>query len=101
MADAPHGVTDPELRERLNRIQQQLSTGLEGVDPHHKLAGRPATYRVIAGRTFEIVFRDVTSITEAEMLGLKRVIGEECYCSVEPQTAETVSVRVVVPLKAR
>ena len=41
VADAPHGVTDPELRERLNRIQQQLSTGLEGVDPHHKLAGPP------------------------------------------------------------
>ena len=101
MTDAPHGVTDPELRERLNRIQQQLSTGLERVDPHHKLAGRPATYRVIAGRTFEIVFRDVTGITEAEVLGLKRVIGEDCYCSVEPQTAETLTVRVVVPLKAQ
>jgi len=101
MADAPHGVTDPELREQLNRIQQQLSTGLERVDPHHKLAGRPATYRVIAGRTFEIVFRDVTGITEAEVLGLKRVIGEDCYCSVEPQTAETLTVRVVVPLKAQ
>ncbi len=100
MADAPHGVTDPELRERLNRIQQQLSTGLESVDPHHRLAGRPMTYRVIAGRTFEIVFRDVTSITEAEILGLKRVIGDECYCSVQPQTAETLTVRVVVPLKA-
>ncbi len=100
MTDDPKGVTDPALRERVNRIQRQLTDGLAAVDPHHKLAGRPVTYRVASGRTLEIVFKDVMGVTESEFLGLKRLIGEDCYCSVLPQTAETLTVRIVVPLTA-
>jgi len=94
----PGSVTDPVLRQRLTDIQQRLARGLEQVDPHHRLRGHPMQYKVIAGQTFEIVFRDVPSIDEAEVLGVKRLIGEHCYCTVMPQTAETLTVRFVVPL---
>jgi hypothetical protein len=94
----PGSVTDPVLRQRLTDIQQRLARGLEQVDPHHRLRGHPMQYQVIAGQTFEIVFRDVPSIDEAEVLGVKRLIGEHSYCTVMPQTAETLTVRFVVPL---
>jgi hypothetical protein len=94
----PHTVTDPVLRERLSLIQRRLNDGLARVDPHHRLAGRPVTYQVIAGRTFEIVYRDVARIDEAELAGVRRLIGEQCSCSVTPQTSETITVRFVVPL---
>ncbi len=95
----PHTVTDPALRERLSEIQRRLSDGLAKVDPHHRLRGRPTSYQVISGETFEIVYRDVSRIDEAEVLGVKKLIGEQCFCSVTPQTAETVTVRFVVPLR--
>ncbi|NIM48863.1 MAG: hypothetical protein GTN62_03650 [Gemmatimonadales bacterium] len=101
MSDVPDTVTDPDMRARLSRIQQALADHLESVDPHHRLAGRPVSYHVIAGQTFEIVYRDVPSIDESEVLGVKRLIGEECFCRVSPQTAETLTVRFVVPLGGR
>lgn len=94
----PHDVTDPILRDRLTKIQHRLERGLADVDPHHRLLGRPVQYHVIAGQTFEIVYRDVTRIDEAEIQGIKRLIGEQCYWSVAPQGRETVTVRFVVPL---
>jgi hypothetical protein len=94
----PESVTDPVLRRRLTDIQQRLTQGLEQVDPHHRLRGHPIHYRVIAGQTFEIIFRDVPSIDEAELAGVKRLIGERCYGTVMPQTAETLTIRLVVPL---
>jgi hypothetical protein len=94
----PDSVTDPILRQRLSTVQQRLTRGLEQIDPHHRLRGHPIQYKVIAGQTFEIVFRDVPSIDEAELAGVKRLIGERCYCTVMPQTAETLTVRFVVPL---
>ncbi len=101
MAHVPDAVTDPHLRAHLAEIQERLRTGLEGVDPHHRLVGRPVSFRIISGQAFEILYRDVPSIDEAEVLGVKRLLGEECFCSVSPQTAETLSVRFVVPLKGR
>lgn len=101
MPDTPETVTDPVLRARLEQIRARLLTGLESVDPHHRLAGRPVNYHIISGQTFEIVYRDVPSIDEAEVLGVKRLIGEHCFCRVSPQTAETLTVRFVVPLKGR
>jgi hypothetical protein len=97
----PDAVTDPALRERLTDLCERLAHGLDQVDPHHRLSGRPVSYRVIAGQTFEITYRDVPRIDESEVLGVKRLIGEECYCSVTPQTAETLTVRFVVPLRER
>ena len=58
-------------------------------------------YNLIAGQTIEIVYRDVPSIDESEVLGIKRLIGEECFCRVTPQTSETIVVRFVVPLKSQ
>ncbi len=101
MAHVPDAVTDPHLRARLAEIQERLRTGLEGVDPHHRLAGRPVSFRVISGQAFEILYKDVPSIDEAAVLGVKRLIGEECFCNVSPQTAETLSVRFVVAPKRR
>ncbi len=71
------------------------------MDPHHRLVGRPVSFRIISGQAFEILYRDVPSIVEAEVLGVKRLLGEECFCSVSPQTAETLSVRFVVAPKRR
>ncbi len=98
MPDVPETVTDPALRERLIEIQDRLARQLAAVDPHRRLYGRPVTYQIIAGQTFEIVYRDVPRIDEAEVLAVKRLVGEECFCCVTPQTAETLTVRFVVPL---
>ncbi len=96
----PHAVTDPVLRDRLALIQQRLADGLPRVDPHHRLVGRPVAYQIIAGQTLEVTYRDVPHIDEAELLGVKRLIGEQCVCSITPQTAETLTVRFVVPLRS-
>lgn len=97
MTDA--APTQPALGERLAEIQHRLADGLGKIDPHHRLLGRPVSYRVIDGQTCEITYRDVPGIAEAEVLGVKRLIGAECFCTVQPQTAETITVRFVVPLK--
>ncbi len=85
--------------ERITAIQQRLAEGLTKIDPHHRLLGRPLSYRVIDGRALEITYRDVAGIAEAEVLGVKRILGRDCYCTVAPQTAESVTVRFVVPLE--
>ncbi len=92
-------MTDPEVRARIARIQLRLADGLEATDPHHRLAGHPVSYNVIAGQTLELVYDEVQGINESEIQGLKRLVGEECFISVAPQTAETLRVRVVVRLK--
>ena len=97
----PNTVTDPLLRERLSEIQRSLADGLSRIDPHHRLQGRPVSFQVIAGQTLEIVYRDVPRIEEAELHGLARVVGEQCVFSILPQTAETLTVRFVVPLRPR
>jgi hypothetical protein len=93
-------VIDPVSRAALDRIQDSLESGLASVAPHHRLVGRPVRYRVISGRTCEITFRDVPGIDEAELSAMKHFLGEECFGSVSPQTAETLTVRLVMPLKA-
>jgi len=45
-----------------------------------------------------VVYRDVPRIEESEVQGVKRLLGPGCYCIVEPQTAETLTVRFVVPI---
>lgn len=88
-----------ERRALAATIQHRLSEGLVKIDPHHRLLGRPVAYHVIDGATLEITYRDVPGIADAEVLGVKRLIGIECFCTVAPQTAETVIVRFVVSLK--
>lgn len=86
-------------RAQATEVQHRLAGGLAKIDPHHRLLGRPVSYRVIDGSMLEITYRDVPGIAETEVLGVKRIIGRECFCTVAPQTAETVTVRFVVPLK--
>jgi hypothetical protein len=90
MLQSPDAVTD---------LQRRLTEGLAKIDPHHRLLGRPVTYRVIDGRALEVTYRDVAGIADAEVLGVKRIIGQDCSCSVSPQTAERLTVRFVIPLK--
>jgi hypothetical protein len=92
------GILVPKSAEA-TAIQHRLTAGLRTIDPHHRLLGRPVAYRVIDGTMLEITYRDVPGIADAEVQGVKRLIGTECFCSVAPQTAETVIVRFVVPLK--
>jgi len=80
-------------------LQRRLAEGLAKIDPHHRLLGRPMTYRLIDGQTLEITFRDVSGIAETEVQGVKQLLGQECYCSVSPQSAERLTVRFVVALK--
>lgn len=85
--------------ELISDLQRKLADGLAKIDPHHRLLGRPVSYRVIDGRTLEITYRDVAGIADAEVIGVKRVIGQECSCSISPQNAERIIVRFVVQLK--
>ena len=89
----------PSAAEAITDLQRRLADGLARIDPHHRLLGRPVTYRVIDGRTLEVTYRDVAGIADAEVLGVKRLIGQDCSCSISPQTAEQIIVRFVVPLK--
>jgi hypothetical protein len=82
-------------------LQRRLADGLAKIDPHHRLLGRPVSYRVIDGQTLEITYRDVAGIAEAEVLGVKRLIGQDSFCTVSPQTSERLIVRFVVPLTLR
>jgi hypothetical protein len=85
--------------DAITELQRRLADGLAKIDPHHRLLGRPVSYRVIDGQMLEITYRDVAAIADAEVNGVKRIIGRDCSCSVSPQTAEQISVRFVVPLK--
>jgi len=87
--------------EAINDLQRRLADGLAKIDPHHRLLGRPVSYRVIDGQTLEITYRDVAGIAEAEVLGVKRLIGQDSFCTVSPQTSERLIVRFVVPLTLR
>ncbi len=86
------------MSEPINELQRRLAEGLARIDPHHRLLGRPVSYRVIDAQTLEITYRDVAGIAEAEVLGVKRLIGRDCFCTVSPQTAESLTVRFVVPI---
>ncbi len=85
--------------QEIDHIQRCLADGLAKIDPHHRLIGRPVHYRVIDGTSLEITYRDVPGIAEAEVLGVKRLLPHDSFCSVSPQTAECVTVRFVVSLK--
>lgn len=85
--------------DAIGDLQRKLADGLAKIDPHHRLLGRPVSYRVIDGRALEITYRDVAGIADAEVLGVKRIIGRDCSCSVSPQTAEQLTVRFVIPLQ--
>ena len=85
--------------DAITELQRKLADGLARIDPHHRLLGRPVSYRVIDGQMLEITYRDLAGIADAEVNGVKRIIGRDCSCSVSPQTAEQISVRFVVSLK--
>ena len=85
--------------DAITELQRRLADGLAKIDPHHRLLGRPVSYRVIDGQMLEITYRDVAGIADAEVNGVKRIVGRDCSCSVSPQTAEQISVRFVVSLK--
>ena len=89
----------PSSTDIASELQRRLADGLAAIDPHHRLLGRPVSYRVIAGQMLEVTYRDVAGIADAELQGVKRLIGRDCSCTVSPQTAECVTVRFVVPLK--
>ena len=87
------------VSDALAAMRRRLDEGLAQADPHHRLRDRPVTFRTLGGRTLEVVYRDVPRIEESEVMGVKRLLGPGCYCIVEPQTAETLRVRFVVPVE--
>lgn len=95
----PGGVKDRAAQARLSTIKETLETGLTRVDPYRRLQGRPRRYQLTAGHALEITFRDVPSIGEAEVIGVKRLLGGKTFCTVSPQSRERLIVRFVVPLE--
>ena len=95
----PGSVKVLAAQQRVAAIKASLATGLEKVDPYHRLHGRPVRYQLTAGQTLEIAFRDVPSIGEAEVNAVKRLLGGRSFCSVSPQSRERLIVRFVVPLE--
>lgn len=96
MADRP---MSPDIVDMVAAVRARLEEGLPLADPHHRLRGRPVTLRTLGGPTLEIVYRDVPRIEESEVVAMKRLLGPHAHCTVEPQTAETLTVRFVVPLE--
>ena len=92
-------VTDPVTVRQIATIKERLESGLSKADPNQRLTGQPVRYRVIDGHTLEIAYKEVARIDEIDVLAVKKVIGEDCCCSVSPLTAETLTVRFVVALK--
>ncbi len=95
----PGSLKDRATQERLTAIKQSLAAGLHKVDPFRRLRDRPVRYQLTAGQTLEITFRDVPSIGEAEVLGVKKLLGGKSFCTVSPQSRERLVVRFVVPLE--
>ncbi len=95
----PGSVRDRATQERLTTIKQSLAAGLEKVDPYRRLRDRPVRYQLTAGQALEITFRDVPSIGEAEVNGVKKLLGGKSFCTVSPQSRERLTVRFVVPLE--
>jgi len=94
----PGSLKGRATQERLTAIKETLAAGLAKVDPFRRLRDRPVRYQLTAGQTLEITFRDVPSIGEAEVLGVKKLLGGKSFCTVTPQSRERLSVRFVVPL---
>jgi hypothetical protein len=94
----PGSVRDQATQQRLTALKESLATGLEKADPHHRLRDRPVRYQLTAGQALEITFRDVPSIGEAEVNGVKKLLGGRSFCTVSPQSRERLIVRFVVPL---
>ncbi len=92
------GPRDRAMQERLTVIKESLTAGLATVDPFRRLRDRPVRYQLTAGQALEITFRDVPSIGEAEVLGVKKLLGGKSFCTVSPQSRERLIVRFVVPL---
>jgi hypothetical protein len=91
-------MKDQAARARLDSIKESLARGLARVDPYHRLRDRPVRYQLTAGQTLEITFRDVPSIGESEVNGVKKLLGGRSFCAVTPQSRERLIVRFVVPL---
>lgn len=91
-------TADRARQEAAGQVRRRLEEHLPRIDPHHRLAGRPVSYRVLDGRTLEITYRDVAGITDAELGAVKRLIGGTA-ATVSPQTAESVTVRFVIELR--
>ncbi len=92
------GARDRATQERLTALKTALAAGLPNADPYHRLRDRPLSYRLTAGQTLELTIRDVPAIGEAEIAGIKRLLGGKAFWTVTPQTRERLTVRFVVPL---
>ena len=95
----PGGVKERAAQARLTAIKESLETGLAKVDPYRRLRDHPVRYQLTAGQTLEITFKDVPSIGEAEVNGVKRLLGGKTFCTVSPQSRERLIVRFVVALE--
>ncbi|MDH5804319.1 MAG: hypothetical protein OEZ54_03970 [Gemmatimonadota bacterium] len=86
------------VQPKIQEIRTRLEAGLAQVDPHKRLSSAKVSYNVVSGSTLEISFSQVARIDEAEVLGVKKLVGKECFCRVKPESADSLLVKFVVPL---
>ncbi|HEY7406792.1 MAG TPA: hypothetical protein VH638_00865 [Gemmatimonadaceae bacterium] len=73
-------------------IQQRLAEHLPAADQNGWIAGRPVTITPLDQQTVELVFRGVPQVSEAEVRAVRRVLEMNVFCSVAPESADTLRV---------
>jgi hypothetical protein len=73
-------------------IQHRLAEQLPAADQNGWIAGRPVTITPLDQQTIELVFHGVPQVSEAEVRAVRRVLEMPTFCSVSPESADTLRV---------
>jgi hypothetical protein len=84
-------LTTP-LNELIVAIQQRLAEQLPAADQNGWIAGRSLTITPLDQQTVELVFHGVPQVSEAEVRAVRRVLEIPAFCSVSPETSDTLRV---------
>jgi hypothetical protein len=86
------------LNELIVGIQQRLAEQLPAADQNGWLAGRQVTITPLDQQTIELVFHDVPQVSEAEVRAVRRVLEMTAFCSVSPESADSLRVKFLCHL---
>jgi hypothetical protein len=86
------------LNELIVGIQRRLAEQLPTVDQNGWLAGRALTITPLDQQTIELVFHDVPQVSEAEVRAVRRVLEMSAFCSVAPESADSLRVKFLCHL---
>ncbi|MGQ0715606.1 MAG: hypothetical protein ACT4PJ_18055 [Gemmatimonadaceae bacterium] len=80
------------LNELIVGIQQRLADQLPTADLNGWIAGRQVTITPLDQQTIELVFHGVPQVSEAEVRAVRRILDMTAFCSVSPESADTLRV---------